>query len=124
MHSSASRARKMEWPWPTGPQRSGHVPGSPGGRSFFKLDVEPEWCYFGTMPVNLSIKNVPDSLAKRLRRRAKTNRRSLQNELLCIIEEAVETGENPEKVLRELRELGVKTPTEATAILRAERDGR
>lgn len=86
--------------------------------------MEPEWSYSGTMPVNLSIKNVPDSLARRLRRRAKTNRRSLQNELLCIIEEAVETGENPTIVLRDIRELGVKTPTEAAAILRAERDGR
>ena len=33
------------------------------------------------MPVNLSVKNVPDALAQRLRERAHRNRRSLQREL-------------------------------------------
>jgi plasmid stability protein len=41
------------------------------------------------MPVNLSVKNVPDELAERLRRRAAANRRSLQRELLNILESAV-----------------------------------
>lgn len=40
------------------------------------------------MPVNLSVKNVPDDLAERLRRRAAGNRRSLQRELLSILEAA------------------------------------
>lgn len=38
------------------------------------------------MSVNLSIKNVPDDLAARLRARAERNRRSLQRELLSILE--------------------------------------
>ena len=42
------------------------------------------------MPVNLSVKNVPDSLADRLRARAERNRRSLQGELLSILEAAVD----------------------------------
>lgn len=41
------------------------------------------------MPVNLSVKNVPDDLAERLRRRAERNRRSLQRELVSILEAAV-----------------------------------
>ena len=41
------------------------------------------------MPVNLSIKEVPDALADGLRRRAARNRRSLQRELMVIIEAAV-----------------------------------
>jgi plasmid stability protein len=41
------------------------------------------------MPVNLSVKNVPDDLAATLRRRAALNRRSLQRELLSILESAV-----------------------------------
>jgi plasmid stability protein len=41
------------------------------------------------MPVNLSVKNVPDDLAERLRLRAAANRRSLQRELLSILEGAV-----------------------------------
>jgi plasmid stability protein len=46
------------------------------------------------MPVNLSVKNVPDELAERLRRRAERNRRSLQRELISILESAV--GQVPE----------------------------
>ncbi len=41
------------------------------------------------MPVNLSIKGVPEALAERLRARAAGNRRSLQRELMVIIETAV-----------------------------------
>lgn len=41
------------------------------------------------MPVNLSVKNVPDDLAKALRSRAERHHRSLQGELLAIIEESV-----------------------------------
>ena len=40
------------------------------------------------MSVSLSIKNVPEELAERLRRRAARNRRSLQRELLLILEQA------------------------------------
>jgi len=36
------------------------------------------------MPVNLSIKNAPDDVVERLRRRAAKNHRSLQGELLAI----------------------------------------
>lgn len=41
------------------------------------------------MPVNLSIKNVPDALAERLRQRAERNHRSLQGELMALLEAAV-----------------------------------
>jgi plasmid stability protein len=37
------------------------------------------------MPVNLSIKNVPDALAQALRDRAARNKRSLQRELMCLL---------------------------------------
>ena len=40
------------------------------------------------MAVNLSIKEVPDTLADRLRLRAERNHRSLQGELMAIIERA------------------------------------
>lgn len=41
------------------------------------------------MPVNLSIKNVPDEIAQALRDRAARNHRSLQGELLRLLEAAV-----------------------------------
>jgi plasmid stability protein len=40
------------------------------------------------MPVNLSIKGVPDAIAARLRARAARNHRSLQRELMVIVEVA------------------------------------
>jgi plasmid stability protein len=44
------------------------------------------------MPVNLSVKNVPDELADKLRARAERNHRSLQRELIAILEQAVQPG--------------------------------
>ena len=46
------------------------------------------------MAVNLSIKNVPDSLAEALRTRAEQNHRSLQGELMSILERAVAARES------------------------------
>jgi plasmid stability protein len=40
------------------------------------------------MSVNLSIKEVPEDIAERLRQRAARNHRSLQGELMAIIEQA------------------------------------
>lgn len=40
------------------------------------------------MAVNLSIKNVPDALAAKLRERAERNHRSLQGELMAMLEAA------------------------------------
>ena len=78
------------------------------------------------MPVNLSIKNAPDDIVKRLRERAAKHHRSLQGELLAIIEEAVRPPRRltPQEVLAEVRRLGLETPAEAAAIIRADRDAR
>lgn len=45
------------------------------------------------MGVNLSIKEVPDALAQRLRERAARHHRSLQGELMAIIEQAAAEAE-------------------------------
>ena len=50
------------------------------------------------MPVNLSIKEVPDAVADRLRARAERNHRSLQGELMAIIERAVSEESSPRDV--------------------------
>lgn len=44
------------------------------------------------MPVNLSIKNVPDALADKLRLNAQRNHRSLQKELLSVLERAAQVS--------------------------------
>jgi plasmid stability protein len=78
------------------------------------------------MPVNLSIKNAPDRVVQRLRKRAERHHRSLQGELLAIIEAAVREDDvvSPTEILTEVRQLGVRTPSEAADLVRAARDGR
>ena len=78
------------------------------------------------MPVNLSIKNAPDDVVRRLRERAERHHRSLQGELMAIIEAAVreERPATPAAILAEVRRLGLSTPGEAAAIVRADRDAR
>jgi antitoxin FitA len=75
---------------------------------------------------DLSIKNAPEEVVERLRRRAERNHRSLQGELLAIIEAAVhgERPATPREILDEVRRLGLKTPREAAAIIRADRGRR
>ncbi len=79
------------------------------------------------MPVNLSIKNAPDDLVQRLRERAARNHRSLQGELMAIIEDAVRPGPAPGRLdldafRARIRALGLHSPDEAAAIVRADRD--
>lgn len=78
------------------------------------------------MPVNLSIKNAPDDVVQRLRERAERHHRSLQGELMAIIEAAVQETcpASPAEVLAEIRRLGLRTPSEAATIIRADRDAR
>ena len=78
------------------------------------------------MPVTLSIKNAQDDVVKRLKARAARNHRSMQGELLAIIEEAVrnEAPVSPGEVLVEVRRLGLYTPSESAQMVREDRDGR
>lgn len=77
------------------------------------------------MTVSLSIKNVPDELLARLRSRASAHHRSLQGELLAILEDTLRGQPLAiEEADRRLRALGLKTGDDATAIIRAERDAR
>lgn len=76
------------------------------------------------MPVNLSIKNAPDDVVQRLKARAARHHRSLQGELLAIIEEAVRMPSmlTPQEILAEVRGRELATPAEAATIVRADRD--
>jgi antitoxin FitA len=78
------------------------------------------------MPVNLSIKNAPDDVVLRLKERAARHHRSLQGELLAIIEEAAQKPRRltPQEVLAEVQRLGLQTPADAVTIVRADRGGR
>ncbi len=75
------------------------------------------------MTVTLSIKNVPDELAQRLKERAARNHRSLQGELMAIIEEV---ARRPPRTIREFAQfvdqLGIRTPSESARMIREDRD--
>lgn len=78
------------------------------------------------MPVNLSIKDVPDQIAEQLRARAARHHRSLQGELMAILEGSL--GQPPELTAAELlvrvRASGLRTPAESAKVIRRDRDER
>ncbi len=77
------------------------------------------------MPVNLSVKNVPDVIAERLRERARRHHRSLQGEIVAILEEAA-TSERitPAEAWRRARAMKLRVRSGTGRLLRATRDER
>ena len=78
------------------------------------------------MAINLSIKNAPDDVVRSLKERAKRNHRSLQGELLAIIEAAVAPSRRMtiDEVVAAVRRQNLRTPDESEAMIREDRDGR
>lgn len=78
------------------------------------------------MPVDLSIKRVPDHLAEQLRERARQNHRSLQGELLAILEAAarVRPGLTIDDVVAFTRRARIQSAPTSAAIVRQDRDRR
>jgi antitoxin FitA len=78
------------------------------------------------MPVNLSIKSVPDHIAERLRARAAQHHRSIQGELMAILEESLGHPQklSPAELLARVRSSGLKTPAESSKMTRRDRDER
>jgi antitoxin FitA len=76
------------------------------------------------MPVDLSIKRVPDHLVQRLRERAAMNHRSLQGELMAMLEGLL--IQDDRLTLAQLieinRALGFRTPSESVEMIREDRD--
>ena len=85
--------------------------------------VAPKWIHNGSVArtVTLSVKNVPIHVAKRLKERAARNHRSLQGELLEIIEEA--SGPLTINDIAALaKRLGLRMPSESAQMIREDRD--
>ena len=79
------------------------------------------------MPLNLSVKNAPDEIVKRLKERAARHHRSLQGELIAILEAAAYEEPlplTPREVLALVRAAGTSTPASSVRIIRASREGR
>jgi plasmid stability protein len=86
---------------------------------------------FGTVleqefQMRLLIKDVPEHVVQRVRTRAVQNYRSLQRELLAIIEQAVDTEQPARPTIDQLRARirasGLTSRSEAAAVIRADRD--
>ena len=76
------------------------------------------------MAVSLSIKNVPEEIVAKLRERAQKNHRSLQGELMALLEETVNPQRlSVEELADEIDALGLKTGDEAAEMIRELRDG-
>jgi plasmid stability protein len=107
----------------------GAIVGTPA-RLNLRLRRLSDWIYTGSIleaavPVTLSIKTVPDDLAEALRERTRRNHRSIQGELMTILESAV--GAKPFRaraLFDRVRALGFETPDEAVEIVREGRDAR
>lgn len=77
------------------------------------------------MGVNLTLKNIPDEIVEQLRFRAKRHRRSLQGEILALIEESLRPHRlSPEELYVQLQKLDLATPNEALDMIRADRYDR
>ena len=75
--------------------------------------------------LSLSIKDVPEDLVRALRERAARNHRSVQGELMSILEAAVRPRPfRATELVERIQALGLSTPAEATAIVRRRRDTR
>jgi len=96
--------------------------------------VVPIWYHYGTilneaMPVNLSIKNVPEDIHEALKKRAVQNRRSLNNEILKALETSIVEEQKEVALLERLRKLHAQqrfevSSEEIVAMIRKDRDSR
>ena len=73
------------------------------------------------MPSSLSIKNVPEDVLERLRERARRNHRSLQGELLSMLDTYV--GGTSLSLAEQVRLFGLSSG-DSTKMVREDRDGR
>jgi plasmid stability protein len=76
---------------------------------------------------SLTIRNIPGSVLARLRDRAQRHRRSMQGEIMAILEIATAEPQvrmGPREFLQHVQKLGVRTPAESAAMIREDRDGR
>lgn len=75
----------------------------------------------------LYLRDVPESVVARLRRRARRNRRSMSAEAIAILQRAVEIEREDAGLMRRLRQLQYTVPEDApnaVEVIHQERDER
>ena len=73
--------------------------------------------------VTLSIKGVPRRTADRIKERAARHHRSLQGELMAILEEAA-TSFSIDDLAKLSQRMGLRTKSDAARVIRRDRDAR
>jgi plasmid stability protein len=76
---------------------------------------------------SLTLKNIPEQKLAMLKRRAKEHHRSLQGEMMNLIDEALKAPKatlTMEEVYEKVKALGIKSPGDSTRIIREARDNR
>ena len=74
---------------------------------------------------SLSIKKIPEDLLESLRAQAKRHHRSLQGEVMAILEESAKPKNlSLEQLSQRINELGLQTPDQSTGWIRELRDAR
>ena len=74
---------------------------------------------------SLTVKNIPDEMLAQLRERARGNHRSLQGEVMIILEEAIHYKKlSLDQVRKRVEELGISTGDDSTTWIRELRDAR
>ncbi len=80
------------------------------------------------MVVTLSIKNAPVAVVDRLKKRAQRHRRSLQGELLALIEAAAREEDagllDPVELVAAARSAGIASRGNSVSLVRRMREGR
>jgi len=77
------------------------------------------------MTLTLSIKKVPERVVKRLKRRAAMHKRSLQGELMALLEEATSPGRlTVEELWQKVRRRGPAGGGDSAKMIREDRDAR
>jgi plasmid stability protein len=76
---------------------------------------------------SLTVRNIPKAVLERLRARAMRHRRSMQGEILAILEASAAetvTRRTVSQVLQQARSQGLRTAGDAARMVRADRDDR
>jgi antitoxin FitA len=76
---------------------------------------------------SLTVRNIPRPVLDRIQARAARHRRSMQGEILAILEASAaqaDAGRTVTEVLKQVRSQGLRTPAESTEMVRADRNDR
>jgi antitoxin FitA len=89
--------------------------------------MEPNRNHFGGLMPSLTLKNIPEQKLEMLKRKAQEHHRSLQGEMMHLIDEALNAPKNQltlEGALARAKAMGLGGPNESTRMIREDRDAR